>query len=1052
MYNRVILFYIICIFIFAVQAPCNVAKNFGSMTDSRDGQIYKTVRIGSQTWMAENLNYETSKKIVTHQISGKRGKKVREIKSTIKTSFCHDDLLSNCLRYGRLYTWYAANEACPTGWHLPDSTDWNVLFDAVGGKGLAGKALKSTAGWYNGGNGSDKYGFSAQPIELGPASKNEKLSNGYASFWSSSEVSVYLSYYSNGAMFGVDYHGAKRPIRCVEGELKNGNEKTMSSATSSSSAFSSSSSEVLVTKGTMTDSRDGHVYKTITIGSKIWMAENLNYKISNSYCFGDDKKNCNKYGRLYTWASTMDSASSNHEHGVCPAGWHLPTLFEWEGLISAAGGKFLAGKRLKSVTGWFGEGTGAAVDDFGFSAIPSGFRYSDGSYSREESYALFWSTFDDDATNNPRGLLFSYYSPEIKTIRESSDFGLSVRCAKDIARGTLVDYRDGQTYKTVKIGSQNWMAENLRFKSPNSFCYNNADSNCVKYGRLYLWSAALDSVRLYKNDDEDCGYCKPCPPKYPLRGVCPAGWHLPTETEWQTLFDAVKERSTLGDALKSKSGWEKCDYGHHFLRITCKSGGNGHDYFGFNAVPAGFWSNGLGEELGKKALFWSSTGYYKSAPDIMELRADKDYANLSYCTGTEYEKSGLSVRCVQDEEENSISGLSSSSVNTINTSSSVIPALNGNFLVDFRDGQTYRTVTIGEQTWMAENLKYKTDFSTCHRDIDSCAKYGRLYEWGEAMNACPTDWHLPTEEEWNTLFNTVGGKATAANVLKSKSGWIKNGNGTDEYEFSALPAGRSDYYDEIFGKPNVHNGVGEKAYFWSVSMNPSFSNALVVIEGNDKRASYVLSSNRDAISVRCLKNKPSQSKDSSTVLPSSVVKDSITDPRDGQVYKTVKIGPQTWMAQNLNYETEESDCYNSDYRNCPKYGRFYNWDDAMKACPTGWHLPDMAEWNTLFESVGGRLTASQRLKSTSGWKTCKNWCWANGNGSDDYGFNAIPVKGWHDKHKFGSVGEYAEFWTSSEWDHSPYYIYLKALYSYTVSSNRNHNYYGRSVRCVKDSD
>ena len=98
------------------------------------------------------------------------------------------------------------------------------------------------------------------------------------------------------------------------------------------------------------------------------------------------------------------------------------------------------------------------------------------------------------------------------------------------------------------------MAENLRFKSPNSFCYNNADSNCTKYGRLYLWTAALDSVHLYENDDEDCGYCKPCPPKYPLRGVCPKGWHLPTETEWETLFETVKPGTTSGLALKSETG------------------------------------------------------------------------------------------------------------------------------------------------------------------------------------------------------------------------------------------------------------------------------------------------------------------------------------------------------------------------------------------------------------------------------------------------------------------------------------------------------------------
>ena len=79
----------------------------------------------------------------------------------------------------------------------------------------------------------------------------------------------------------------------------------------------------------------------------------------------------------------------------------------------------------------------------------------------------------------------------------------------------------------------------------------------------------------------------------------------------------------------------------------------------------------------------------------------------------------------------------------------------------------------------------------------------------------------------------------------------------------------------------------------------------------------------------------------------------LKDPRDGKKYKTVKIGNQTWMAENLNYEIADSYCYNNDTSNCDKYGRLYTRDAALKACPAGWHLPSMDEFKTLIETVGG---------------------------------------------------------------------------------------------------
>ena len=120
---------------------------------------------------------------------------------------------------------------------------------------------------------------------------------------------------------------------------------------------------------------------------------------------------------------------------------------------------------------------------------------------------------------------------------------------------TLTDSRDGQTYKTVVIGKQTWMAQNLNIETEKSFCFNDDSSNCTKYGRLYTWAAAMDSAGEWSSNGKGCGYKSECSAMSPVRGVCPNGWHLPTKAEFETLFSAVGGDSVAGKMLKSTSGW-----------------------------------------------------------------------------------------------------------------------------------------------------------------------------------------------------------------------------------------------------------------------------------------------------------------------------------------------------------------------------------------------------------------------------------------------------------------------------------------------------------------
>ena len=178
--------------------------------------------------------------------------------------------------------------------------------------------------------------------------------------------------------------------------------------------------------------------------------------------------------------------------------------------------------------------------------------------------------------------------------------------------------------------------------------------------------------------------------------------------------------------------------------------------------------------------------------------------------------------------------------------------------------------------------------------------------------------------------------------------------------------------------------------------------------------------------------------------------ESFTDSRDGQSYDVVKIGNLTWMAENLNYATEMSVCPDGDSRNCKRLGRLYTWAEARSVCPDGWRLPTKSDFAQLLTQPN----AGVALKSRDGW-------FKKGNGSDDFGFNALPAgyrgavlktdDGTVTGGKFDGIGGYAYFWSADEDAENPesnaFYLFL-SFSSDAASLNAFAKADYRSVRCV----
>ena len=217
-----------------------------------------------------------------------------------------------------------------------------------------------------------------------------------------------------------------------------------------------------------------------------------------------------------------------------------------------------------------------------------------------------------------------------------------------ISYGEIIDDRDGQVYKTVEIGSQTWMAENLNYdynyRTARSYCY--ADS-CSKYGRLYTWSATVDSAAVFSTAGKGCGCHASSSPRGIVRGVCPVGWHVPSVSEFQTLISYVGGYSVAGANLKSTSGWKS----------NSQYVGNGSDSNGFSALPAGAYNDAITYhvyrfyDVGNFAFFWT-TSKGSCVADRLRLGWADDSSNLTNSLSDDVDRgdmdSARSVRCLKD--------------------------------------------------------------------------------------------------------------------------------------------------------------------------------------------------------------------------------------------------------------------------------------------------------------------------------------------------------------------------------------------------------------------
>jgi|GEM_PF-854969 len=646
----------------------------------------------------------------------------------------------------------------------------------------------------------------------------------------------------------------------------------------------------------------------------------------------------------------------------------------------------------------------------------------------------------------------------------------------------VVDY-DGNIYQTVTIGTQVWMAENLRsvhyadgtpINEAYAYYHHNfpdEEENVANYGKLYTWDAVMNPGG---SDKEDSGH---------IRGACPVGWHVPTHDEWNILTDFITGgTSTGGNQLKSCRQVNSplggdCATDEH-PRWEAHHQNYGIDKYGFSALPGGMrGSSGLFSDMGLRGRWWAATEV--GEVDAYYRFIFYDVPNVGVHHGDM--RNAYSVRCVRDKPAAPrIPDVSTATPADITATTAMV----GGF-IEYDGGSevTSHGVYFGtdpDPQTTGEKLPVGSgtgEFFTTLTELDNETEYYvaafAINSMGTAVGEVKTFTTLLQDPELPTVITSEPSNITSNSSLVG--GNVTNDGGSD---------------------------VSEKGIYWSTEPNPETTGQQMPIGSGTGEFSSLLTGleSETTYYVKAYATSVLGSgfgEEFSFTTLDETGPGTVTD-YDGNIYQTVTIGGREWMAENLRvthynngdpipnveageewedltsgaysiypYDDENASGIDSEEQMVEAYGKLYNWhtvNDERGLCPDGWHVPDNDEWTQLTDylsgesdEVGKLLKSCRQVNSPLGGDCDTNvhprW---NAHeihfGTDDYGFSGHAAGYRFANGNFVYLGERSAWWTSTE-SMAATARYRSLYYGNSSVSNITYNQKGGlSIRCVKSLD
>lgn len=477
------------------------------------------------------------------------------------------------------------------------------------------------------------------------------------------------------------------------------------------------------------------------------------------------------------------------------------------------------------------------------------------------------------------------------------------------------------------------------------------DSN--KYKLVTIGSQVWMAENLnFKTDSSRCygaapAYCNEYGRLYTwadAQDVCPEGTHLPSYDEFQVLYVFVHEEQQSNGTTEAKFLKSK----EGWKDYNGKKGGD--DTYGFSALPAGLFADTGYVRIGEFARFLTSD----TTDDGFVRAFGMDYNNTLFGPSRYSKTYAFSVRCLVGPKKAEVTSSSSSLSSSSSAPCYTDKAYNGTTEFCFKD-----------------SIYKKCDGKTYNPEMEYCRSENNSVQQLWYCDVEGAGYYNPESLYCDDAQGLLHLKACGDTLIQQDEYCYRQGK-------SAIKVGKMKSCNGILYNPLTHfcRGSNGGIMYRYICSNDSANEDHLDID-----LRYNMRENNDGYEELC-------------------------DLRDKLVYGAQKIGDNIWMTQNLNYDMDGSYRPNTNQYSA-KYGRYYTWNAAMAACPSGWHLPSVNEFKKLIKIAGDEGYAGRHLKSTSMW-------YANGAGIDDLGFAALPAGVVDNKGELYHTTQFTYFWSSED--------------------------------------